>query len=54
MAYRELLRPEPHVACVWIRDAELRARTQRVLPDACVDVVWTGERAARVGATMAA
>jgi AraC-like DNA-binding protein len=44
MAYRELVRPGSHVACVWIRDPEPRARTQRVLPDACVDVVWTGER----------
>jgi AraC-like DNA-binding protein len=44
MAYRELLRPGTHVACVWIRDAEPAARMHRVLPDACVDVVWSGER----------
>jgi AraC-like DNA-binding protein len=44
MAYRELPSHDAHVACLWIRDAEPRARTQRVLPDACVDVVWSGER----------
>ena len=44
MAYRELLRADTHVACVWIRDAAPAAREQRVLPDACVDIVWTGGR----------
>lgn len=44
MAYRELLRPGTHVACLWIRDAAPAAREHRVLPDACVDVVWNGER----------
>ena len=42
MAYRELLRPDTHVACLWIRDAAPAAREHRVLPDACVDVVWNG------------
>jgi AraC-like DNA-binding protein len=48
MAYRELPPPSPsapHVACLWIRDPELRARVHRVMPDACADVVWVqGER----------
>jgi AraC-like DNA-binding protein len=44
MTYRELLRPDPHVACLWIHDAGRSAHTQRVLPDACVDVVWNGRR----------
>ena len=39
MAYRELLLDSPDVACVWLRDANGEARSHRVLPDACVDVV---------------
>jgi AraC-like DNA-binding protein len=40
--YRELPPPaalEDHVACLWTR----RGRSSRVLPDACADIVWTGE-----------
>src|SRR4051794_41930627 len=48
MAYRELPlpgRPAPHVACLWARDPEPRASVRRILPDACVDVVWVqGDR----------
>src|SRR4051812_50046804 len=48
MAYRELPapgRPAPHVACLWLRDAEAAPRVHRVVPDACADVVWVqGER----------
>jgi AraC-like DNA-binding protein len=48
MAYRELPAPgprAPHVACLWIRDPEPRARVHRVVPDACADIVWVhGER----------
>jgi len=48
MAYRELAPPgprAPHVACLWIRDAEPRPRVHRVVPDACADLVWVaGER----------
>src|SRR4051812_20797627 len=48
MAYRELPlpgRPAPHVACLWARDPEPRASARRILPDACVDVVWVqGDR----------
>jgi AraC-like DNA-binding protein len=28
------------VACLWRRDAEPQRRVQRVVPDACVDIVW--------------
>src|SRR4051794_41545877 len=48
MAYRELPLPgraAPHVACLWTRDAEPAASVRRILPDACVDVVWVqGDR----------
>jgi AraC-like DNA-binding protein len=44
MAYRELLQPGEHVACLWVRDPEPTERAQRVLPDACVDVVLVGDR----------
>ena len=42
MAYRELLHADPHVACLWIADAPAPGNSRRVLPDACVDVVWNG------------
>jgi AraC-like DNA-binding protein len=42
MAYRELATHGPHVACLWIREPEPQARRHRIVPDACVDVVWTG------------
>src|SRR3954453_12588402 len=60
MAYRELPlpgRPAPHVACLWTRDAEPVASVRRILPDACVDVVWVqGDRlvGARPGTAAAA
>jgi AraC-like DNA-binding protein len=48
MAYRELPLPgraAPHVACLWTRDPEPVASVRRILPDACVDVVWVqGDR----------
>src|ERR671939_1869827 len=48
MGYRELPlpgRPAPHVACLWTRDPEPVASVRRILPDACVDVVWVqGDR----------
>src|SRR5690349_6285122 len=48
MAYREMPlpgRPAPHVACLWTRDPEPAASVRRILPDACVDVVWVqGDR----------
>lgn len=42
--YRELPPPPPiaaHVTCLWTRDGPAAGR---VLPDGCVDIVWTGER----------
>jgi AraC-like DNA-binding protein len=44
MAYRELLQPDEHIACLWLSDATPEPRRGRVLPDACVDVVWIGGR----------
>ena len=48
MAYRELPAPgppAPHVACLWVRDPEPAARVHRIVPDACVDIVWVqGDR----------
>lgn len=44
MAYRELPQRDHHVACLWLRDADARPRRHRVLPDACVDVVWADGR----------
>jgi AraC-like DNA-binding protein len=44
MAYRELLQQGEHVACLWLRDPAAEPRRHRVLPDACVDVVWAGGR----------
>jgi AraC-like DNA-binding protein len=44
VAYRELLQRDEHIACVWIRDAAPAADRHRVLPDACVDVVWVAGR----------
>ncbi len=43
MAYRELAardRDRPAVACVWRREPRDHEFVARVLPDACVDVVW--------------
>jgi AraC-like DNA-binding protein len=44
MAYRELLQRDEHVACLWLREPAPHARGHRVLPDACVDVVWIDGR----------
>src|SRR5690348_264722 len=41
MEYRELPTTNALVACLWTRtDGEPAA--QRILPDACADIVWTG------------
>jgi Helix-turn-helix domain len=45
VAYRELALPsDPFLACVWTADAPEGGDARRVLPDACVDVVWIGDR----------
>ena len=49
MAYRELLRPDRHIACLWADDPAPHSRRRRVLPDACVDVVLVGDRLAVAG-----
>jgi AraC-like DNA-binding protein len=40
--YRELPTTGPYVACLWAHDGETGPR--RILPDACVDIVWTDGR----------
>jgi AraC-like DNA-binding protein len=46
--YRQLPPPgpgAPHIACLWMREPEPRARVHRVVPDGCADIVWVqGER----------
>jgi AraC-like DNA-binding protein len=42
MAYRELQTTHPLVACLWTHEGS--ATPRRILPDACVDIVWTGTR----------
>jgi AraC-like DNA-binding protein len=49
MAYRELATTGPLVACVWSRDGDDERGSRRILPDACVDIVWTGERVVVAG-----
>lgn len=43
MTYVERHRPSPVVACTWERVVG-EDPGHRVLPDACVDVIWSGER----------
>ena len=57
MAYRELAahRLPPHVACLWRRDPQHAGTAARILPDACVDVVWVrGGRLSVAGPATAA
>jgi AraC-like DNA-binding protein len=42
--YREIPQHDPHIACLWTRDPEPARQTHRILPDACVDIVWAGTR----------
>jgi AraC-like DNA-binding protein len=42
MPYHELQTTNPFVACLWTSDGAGTPR--RILPDACVDVVWTGTK----------
>jgi AraC-like DNA-binding protein len=44
VAYREHPQHSPHIACLWTRDPEPATRTHRIVPDACVDIVWANER----------
>jgi AraC-like DNA-binding protein len=42
--YREFQQHGPHIACVWTHDPESGQGPRRILPDACVDIVWNGNR----------
>ena len=44
MPYREIPQRDQHIACLWTRDPEPHAQQRRILPDACVDIVWAGSR----------
>src|SRR5688572_7737960 len=49
--YRERLPPPVErgsIACLWVSVGGDRPRTTRVLPDACVDLVWSPDRGAWV------
>ncbi len=50
--YRELQTTHPLVACLWTHEGAISAR--RILPDACVDIVWTGHRLIVAGPAMRA
>ena len=51
--YRELPTTDPYVACLWTSAGAPTPR--RILPDACVDIVWTGAKLIVAGpATQAA
>jgi AraC-like DNA-binding protein len=44
--YRELRPPaglEPIVACLW-ENSTATGREQRIVPDGCLDLIWTGDR----------
>jgi AraC-like DNA-binding protein len=43
MGYNEHALASPLVACTWEQTTDA-AYTQRVVPDGCIDLVWTGER----------
>lgn len=43
MTYVEHLVPSPLISCTWEQRIDAR-HEQRVVPDACVDVIWSGHR----------
>lgn len=43
MSYVERLVPSPLASCTWERRVDA-AYQQRIVPDACVDLVWSGDR----------
>lgn len=53
MPYAERVVASPVVACTWEQTA-VDARVQRVVPDACVDLVWHGSRLELAGPDSAA
>jgi AraC-like DNA-binding protein len=48
VSYTETLVGSPLVACTWEQDNQVR-REQRIVPDACVDLIWTGRALAIAG-----
>lgn len=48
MTYAERLIASPLVSCTW-EQVTATARPQRVVPDACVDLIWAGERLSIAG-----
>ena len=48
MSYVERLVVSPLVACTWERTTTSR-RELRIVPDACVDLIWSGERLSIAG-----
>jgi AraC-like DNA-binding protein len=53
VSYVEKLVQSPLVACTWEQDTKT-GHEQRIVPDACIDLIWTGERLAIAGPDTAA
>jgi AraC-like DNA-binding protein len=53
VSYVENLIASPLVACTW-EQTTAAGREQRIVPDACVDLIWTGERLTIAGPDTAA
>ena len=53
MTYVERLVASPLVACTWERTT-VEGHRQRVVPDACVDLIWSGDRLTIAGPDTAA
>jgi AraC-like DNA-binding protein len=48
VSYAETLVQSPLVACTWEQDTQV-GHEQRIVPDACVDLIWTGKALAIAG-----
>jgi AraC-like DNA-binding protein len=48
VSYAEHLLPSPLIVCTWEQSTTVERR-QRVVPDACVDLIWSGERLSFAG-----
>src|SRR5215211_3475621 len=45
--YREFAPPLPlrrYLQCFWVRDTSPLDHHSRVVPDGCIDIIWSGER----------
>lgn len=49
MSYVERLVVSPYVACTWEQATSTR-HEQRIIPDACMDLIWSGQRLIIAGA----